>query len=219
MKERPILFSGEMVRVILDGRKTQTRRVVTPQPNAGDADASWPHDRSRLTFLDIIEKPEYYAACGWCRQGAPGDRLWVRETFFDYDAGEPAPRGATPLDHKVLIDERIEYRATPWYHEFADPEACGPWRPSIFMPRWASRITLEITAVRVERLQDINEADAIAEGCTGAHFENAAEDYAPTDEYRKLWDSLNAKRGYGWKVNPWVWVIQFSKLETLSAAA
>lgn len=218
MKERPILFSGAMVRAILGDRKTQTRRVVKPQP-------TWLPEVKVTT----VGGPFAWPLGGLGQQcGAPlplrfqvGDRLWVRETFFDYDAGEPAPRGLTALDQRVLLEERIEYRATPWTHEFADPEDCGPWKPAIHMPRWASRITLEVTGVRVERVQDISERDAEAEGVQiGQYYAGATEE--PTTHgmaFRQLWDSLNAKRGFGWDVNPWVRVIEFRRIEPKVVAA
>lgn len=145
MKTRPILFSGPMVRAILEGRKTQTRRVVKPQP-AHCADLPMGKD---LTFASA------------CPYGQPGDRLWVRETWavgtlFDYVRPSLLPK--PDCESKLAVD----YAANPrriWHSEDQ-----GRWRPSIHMPRWASRITLEITSVRVERLQDISHKDAIAEG-------------------------------------------------------
>jgi len=179
MKERPIIFSDEMVRAILAGEKTQTRRVMKPQP---------------VNLVDAIQWEK-------CPQGIPGDRLWVRETW------------AAPgyLDHRKPSDiedwNPILYRAdgfiarqfeVGWsWHAFM----FGRWRPSVFMPRWASRINLEIVNVRVERLQDISEEDAKAEGCKGIK------------EFRATWGRINAKRGYGWESNPYVWVIEFQVKE------
>lgn len=174
MKERPILFSGEMVRAILDGRKTQTRRVVKPQ--LGDL----------FDYETCSPKPS-------CPYGAPGDRLWVRETFS-------------------LLGGQAEYRAT---RRMGEPAA--PWRPSIFMPRWPSRIDLELTAVRVERVQDISEADAIAEGVKFYDDPNTS----AVKLFIALWDSINAKRRdprsgqilpYSWADNPRVWSLTFRRI-------
>lgn len=161
MTERPILFSGPMVRAILDGRKTQTRRVAK--------------DR---------DKP--------CKYGIAGDRLWVRETW----------QSAAAMGVCHASDDYFVYRATD-----PDWETCEgwQWRPSIFMPRKASRITLEITDVRAERLQDITNKDARAEGL-------ARGTVYPRMWFEDLWDSINAKRGFGWDVNPFVWVITFKKV-------
>jgi hypothetical protein len=200
MREKPILFSGPMVRAILDGRKTQTRRVVKPSwiAAADAAGESWGPEGDQ----------NYWA--GVCPYGQPGDKLWCKETFrFD------------GIDHRVGMAERrnsdLSFRA--------DMEAdrsvndC-PWRPSIFMPRWASRITLEITSVRVERLQEISEADAKAEGIhkpAGSQFwyadprENVLPSMSPVGGYWNLWNSINGPGS--WDANPWVWVIEFRRVE------
>jgi hypothetical protein len=213
VRERPILFSGPMVRAILDGRKTQTRRVVKPQPDAGPNGTMVDLGGASFGLLDGSLSGEWR-----CPFGAPGDRLWVRETFYDYDAGEPAPQGATDFHTDALLDERIEYRATPWTHEFADPEECGPWTSSIHMPRWASRITLEVTDVRVGRVQAITAADCIAEGIASRGMDSNGPNIASAmmyiEDYKTLWDSLNAKRGYGWNVNPWAWAVSFARVTT-----
>lgn len=187
MKERPILFSGPMVRAILDGRKTMTRRVIKNAPELLNRPEIMP---------SLIEA--YKAA--WvktCPYGQPGDRLWVRETWaaqHEFDGHSP---------RFVKVGARFHYRASEQ----------GPsgllWRPSIHMPRWASRLTLEITAVRVERVQDIGDEDAEREGLQWC---NAA---SPRDKFQCLWDSLNAKRGYGWATNPRVRVISFKKVSNV----
>jgi hypothetical protein len=189
MKERPITFSGEMVRAILDGRKTQTRRVIKPQP-----EHVW-------GFGVRHDDPEYFSAHvrysgghqpdPWihCPYGKPGDRLWVRETFAYSFQG---------LD--------CIYKADDYHGIFAFE---GPWKPSIFMPCWASRITLEITGVRVERLVDITDSDCYAEGITSLQNDILGEPYY---SYKELWDSINAKRGYLFASNPWVWVIEFKRI-------
>lgn len=217
MKERPILFNGAMVRAVLDGHKTQTRRVVkwpkTPtwhdwdyEPNViinpGTWEA-WPWAWHRDGAARAIERALR------CPYGIPGDRLWVRETFWDHDQGEP------PEWDAEARDERVEYRASEW--DRVDPFDAGGWRPSIHMPRWASRITLEITDVRVERLQDITAADCRAEGhpVDWSRSKNSqVHDDAARDWYSDLWDSIHGPRGYAWPANPWVWVITFQRLET-----
>jgi hypothetical protein len=214
--ERPILFSGAMVRAILDGRKTQTRRVVKLVGSdvieervvgSGEAtsEVSWPFD---TTWADGDDGSPWYA----CPYGEPGDRLWVRETWA-HD-GSKAP----PL-YRASWQCKRDYPGVPCEH--------GPdrWRPSIHMPRWASRITLEVTGVRVERLQAISEADAIAEGVERAdvvingHNEGTRyRDYTgPNDpsewfnsaraSFRSLWECINGPDS--WEVNPWVWCVEF----------
>lgn len=196
MKERPILMSAPMVRAILEGRKSQTRRIVKLPAWAQecnedhdfelDGSPPWPHAIARKTgCLAPLE----------CPYGAPGDRLWVRETWA-----------------MLSGDNRVWYRADPGVEDCVARSLIGwpGWHPSIFMPRENSRITLEVTAVRVERLQEITSADAIAEGCA-AHANSQTIDCStpdPRDDYRRLWDSLNAKRA-PWSSNPWVWVVEF----------
>ena len=201
MKERPILFSGEMVRAILDGRKTQTRRVVTPQPNGalfkeGD---TWV-ERWFHSGADDREVT--------CPYGAPGDRLWVKETW----AVDPCHDDLAPRDLPYSIEEDL--RLNPEIAEIrylADSAArLGKTRPSIFMPRWASRITLEIVSVRVERVQAISRGDATCEGCP---FPNMADGSNPKWWFRDLWDSINAGGGFCWNANPWVWVIEFKRIQ------
>jgi hypothetical protein len=179
---RPILFSGAMVRAILDGRKTQTRRIVKPQPEYAQRDG-------RLLRLEEINPDLWPTATARllpsCPYGAPGDRLWVRETW------------------RRAQDGVLYYRACTGDDSF-DGNA---WKPSIHMPRAYSRITLEITSVRVERVQDIGPGDAYAEGISEVYPEHAV--FA----FRRLWDSINAERGYGWDANPWVWVVDFQRVE------
>ena len=198
MKERPILFSGEMVRAILDGRKTQTRRVIKPQPKKAmiyaACDSIW--ITKGETFLP--SQPKWIAP-----YGQTGDRLWVRETWgIDPNDWFPNP---SPSAIGFMLN-KIQYRAD-WKDE---PYHWG-WHPSIFMPRWASRITLEITDVRVERLQDISEDDCWHEGIRLGGTVTFTAGYKIL--FRDLWDKLNNKRGYSWKSNPWVWVIEFKRLE------
>lgn len=202
MKERPILFSGPMVRAILDGEQTQTRRVVNPQPIIWSDGVP---GGKRLLFMAVggIDRARWR-----CPYGQPGDRLWVRETW-------------TPT---LLADvPAIEYRADgllrpvsfeQWKTvEAKTKEQATRLRPSIHMPRWASRLTLEITGIRVERVQEISEEDAKAEGVDWKMWEKGGEPLQARSPFRDLWDSINAKRGFGWDVNPWVWVVSFRKLE------
>lgn len=215
IKERGILFSAPMVKAILDGRKTQTRRVVKQQPD---------YVRDGVAYV------QKYADAGVatrCPYGQPGDRLWVREAFCAFDIG------------------RVHYRA-----DFAPGDDESVWKSPIFMPRWASRLTLEITDVRVERVQSISEADALAEGitsrpnCVGFRkqdvgwsgdwsqvgkmslwAETSGDDGnrvkapltendialgSPRHAFGAIWDSINAKT-HPWASNPWVWVITFKR--------
>lgn len=202
---RPILFSGAMVRAILEGRKTQTRRVIKPE---------W----SRC--LDLDDEADRAKAVAQCPYGLPGGRLWVRETWAasldsDGDMQEPIIYRAT-YDESLYgpLAPRFDARAT----EIWDTVGNTGWRPSIHMPRAYSRITLEIASVRVERVQDISEADAQREGWD---FSNV-DPYTTYDPVRQskarewfaaLWDGINDARGYGWQANPWVWVVEFGRIK------
>lgn len=176
MKGHPILFSAAMVRAILEGEKTQTRRIA--RLNASGRVAWKGHNWH-------CDDPESRLACPY---GQPGDRLWVRETWADTMSDPP----------------EAVYRADGERH----PSSFLKWKPSIFMPRWASRITLEVTGVRVERLQEISKADVIAEGIDGLSDIHAGW-HQP---YAQLWDSINAKRA-PWSSNPLVWVIEFKRVQ------
>lgn len=211
VKEHPILFSGPMIGAILSGVKTMTRRVMTPQPklerSTSDGKFYWlfrSENHSQRSAWPEKGEP-YWMACPF---GDVGDRLWVRESFFDHgplpgdDNGEYTPK-----------DARIEYRATPWDRD--NPEFAGSgWKPSIFMPRWASRLALEITEERAEQVQQISEADAVAEGVDSVSMAEVPRQATMTRraDYKQLWDTINAKRGYSWESNPWVFVIEFKKL-------
>lgn len=205
MRERPILFSAPMVRAILDGSKTQTRRVMKPQPWARPEpeDGLW-----RLYAGDEGMEPFP------CRYGQVGDRLWVRESIL-------MPRAIT---ERLLRDgadtwPRCVYCADGSWHGKAEPMMSvkdaawevGDWksrgwrgRSSIHMPRWACRIELEITEVRVQRLQDIDGPDAWAEGIPHSPEVN------PVHEFEDLWQSINGAGS--WALNPWVWVIGLRRL-------
>lgn len=191
MKERPILFSAPMVRAIIDGNKTQTRRVAkefNDRPNLDGILARFPNQKG-------------------CRHGEPGDRMWVRETWavqHEYDAAAPSEIGASARWHYAATEDLGGLRK----------------RPSIFLPRRGSRITLEITGVRVERLQSISERDARAEGITDGGCLTCGNPEPcgcvnpnpdARDAFAWLWQSINGKNS--WHVNPWVWVIEFCHLD------
>jgi hypothetical protein len=197
--ERPILFSAPMVRAILEGRKSQTRRVAHESyRNIFEASSLANGYVALNVFAGEIHSP----------YGNPGDRLWVRETFYidrGYCIIRPLPR-----ERPAGIDDCIYYRADGECCEQIPECCCGelgptPWRPSIHMPRWASRITLEVVGVRVERLREITEQDAISEGMLTLGPSSR-------ERFEKFWDSINAKRGLEWGANPWVWVIEFKKI-------
>lgn len=199
MKEIPILFNTPMVRALLEGRKTQTRRIVKPQP---DHRADWLKCDMNDTYRAGIKFGEVPQFGHWkCPYGKPGDRLWVRETW--------------------TVKQLCSAPQPPVYY-YASYDPCPHvWRPSIFMPRWASRITLEVVSVRVERLQEITEEDARAEGCE-KEFEASAADFLANKNwdaeksstyrlgYKHLWESINGPGS--WAANPLVWVIEFRRV-------
>lgn len=201
MKERPILFSSPMVRAILAGTKTQTRRIMKPQPHPKflarglvAAVPQWPLQNG-VRFFMADNMSELVA----CPHGAPGDRLWVRETWA------PADLRFSPL-------APIAYRADGEIQ----PTEEGRWRPSIHMPRAASRIVLDITSVRVERLQAITDADIAAEGVSAEALHGLGVDYnvdntTPRDMWAIGWDAINGKRAT-WANDPWVWAIGFARV-------
>jgi hypothetical protein len=189
-RERPILFSAPMVRAILEGRKTQTRRVMNPQPVKVSGGVPFrPLPPSLVGVADPAGGVLYRS-----RFGKPCDRLWVRETWgllFDNDPDEQPTfwrADYTPEDERTsMLPSR--------------------WRPSIHMPRARSRIDLEVTGVRVERLQDISQADCVAEGMpesTNGFLHHVVADY------RKLWSEINGAES--WAANPWVWVVEFRRM-------
>ena len=223
MTERQILFSAPMVCAIRDGRKTQTRRVVMPQPEVSDAGNLTGEWLSRPLGGLLLPKPQDIVI--HCPYGHPGDRLSVRETFFAYGRWEMRYSAKKGRDEWHFVDMTIECNHA-YQYAADDPDVPlagdrggvlpGWWkRPAIFMPRTASRITLEVTGVRVERLQQIDWEDAIADGIRDPR--RAAWRVDPVEgcvaKYRELWDSLNAARGYGWHANPWVWVVEFRRIE------
>lgn len=222
-KERPILFSGAMVRAILNGSKTQTRRVVKPQP-ANDPAIHHPIEPYRTSGGDWNW---VLAATGMgtgdpfpCPYGKPGDLLWVREEHYRFGHWEPVPGVSTKGGRQkwrfvadadeTLFDAPDEYRKGRHHKDPSTPA----WHKRLarFMPRSVSRITLEITDVRVERLNDINEQDAEAEGIDFMReIPDADETLRASKLFEVLWESIN---GIGsWSLNPWVWVIEFRRVE------
>ena len=250
MKECPIIFSGLMVRAILDGRKSQTRRIVKPQPNAA----------CNIRVNDAGQWEVYGAGGVWmplkCPYGKPGDRLYVKErhrlTRFRRD-GQQWVR----CEYTCEVDGDCSVREYRWI-DIPKPQrerlrkikTWGKWRPGRFMYRFLAHLWLEVTGVRVERVQDITATDTIAEGvdlpvppnCDPSsppaefkHWTKAKQEQwikgqaratyfcrcADVDNhfvaFEKLWDSLNAKRGFGWETNPWVWVIEFKRVNNATA--
>jgi hypothetical protein len=205
LKEHPILFNGDMVNAILSGKKTQTRRVILPQPETILAWEEWIKDGTTLAFT-IAGENEWK-----CRYASKlGDTLWVRETWagvdwlaYDCDKDPPETIG-------YRADKSARYMGTPLATEHWNWDLVK-WKPSIHMPKWACRLRLEVTEVRVERVQDITWDDAIAEGVT----EDECRPYRinQVEWFEQLWDSINAKRGYSWDSDPWVWVIEFEVVE------
>lgn len=188
MKERPILFNSEMVKAILDGRKTQTRRVIK---NITIANGKYWYKSRPLDNYPCFHMLSPY--------GKIGDKLWVREKH-QFTTGDMAPTLEEELLKRLKKPDVMYYASdNPRYRDK------DKWRPSIHMPRWASRITLEITDVKVERVRDISNEDAIREGWK--QRKNVLPD--PYMWFSELWDSINRKRGYGWVNNPWIWVIEF----------
>lgn len=201
MAERPILFSDTMVRAILAGAKTQTRRLVKPQDCVEEPTESHPqpflHNPRALHPCD-------YSCGGLAPYAEPGDRLWVREAWC------PRSNGALLMEKA----QRPFFRATDGDGDMPKPHG-WPWRPSIHMPRWACRLVLEVTEVRVERLNDITEDDVRAEGLVRADGVWKAGDlvfytHTARQAFWELWDSINGERA-PWESNPWVWVVSFRR--------
>lgn len=214
MRERPILFSAPMVRAILSGAKTQTRRIVKGAPdNTSEVVSSLLVHRGDLfDFRRNLDNPKALS----CPYGAPGDRLWVREAwaaadrmYQGHDLDEPRVI-AYPADRSArrgfggTVTDVPAFDLASWNWDSLKG------RPSIHMPRWASRISLEVTAVRVERLQAISTMDAMAEGVEPRPVASGAMSY--THGFRALWDSINGARA-SWASNPWVWAVEFKRTE------
>ena len=206
--DRPILFSTQMIRALLDGRKTQTRRVFTPPKP-----------------FDVGDDVSVELATGSIRpQFAAGDRLWVREAHYITDDGD-SEQAVCAADAAEVAQHLATIAGLTASHPQIDWSRHARLRPGIHMPRWASRLTLIVTEVRVQRLHEITEADCLAEGPTVYGYverlgprldgimvetEHAHVKATPRAWYRELWDKLNKARGYGWDANPWVCVVTFS---------
>jgi hypothetical protein len=255
MKERQILFSAPMVRAILDGSKTQTRRLAPVEDfnvrDIGKGMVAWrigftkPMGKDRVIASNSggkfnREQATSIVASQFCRQGQRGDRLWVRETFYAFGRWETRFSAKKGRDEWHFVDLTLDSGKTYRYtNRPPQPQLMGvnrrsggttpAWwkRPAIHMPRAASRITLEVTGVRVERLQDISEADAIAEGieCLTYGGQTTYRNYSLDDElaevspmmespvhsFRTLWESINGPDS--WAANPWVWVVEFNRVQ------
>ena len=195
-KSRPILFSTEMVKAILDGRKkTQTRRIVKTPKDFGEMRDVFDDDYLNSHGFIAIDTSIGHGFKVRCPYGKVGDVLWVRETWRvdDYNSSETI--------YKADIPDEI----------LSDIKGVAKWKPSIFMPRTASRITLEITNIRVERLQDITEVDAKAEGVQEG--DDWLDFCLGQKHFAELWDKINEKRGYSWASNPFCWVLSFKRLK------
>jgi len=210
-KEHPILFSGSMVRAILDGRKTQTRRAVKMQPPAGTHEVITYHHPDPRTHYWAFDDRSLLDWAVPCPYGEVGDRLYVRETWQHSNH----PFG--PYDEDCAVFYRADYLDDPHGPdgEKSPDGKYRDWRPSIHMPRAASRLTLEIAGVRVERLNDCSEADARSEGVTiESHHKTgycSGADRPPSlRAFRDLWDSINGAGA--WAANPWVWVVEFRRV-------
>lgn len=198
-RERPILFSGEMVRAIIGGRKSQTRRVIKPQPKLngemhGQPMWYWQSSRLNAGYCHTNADAMCRLMVNCCPYGVVGDHLWVRETCWIYGGKDR--------------DEVAGYVADcgEKFSGYAQKV------PSIHMPRWASRITLEIEDVRVQRVQKISEDDAKAEGAQ-EYGRGYPEMVTHRWGFEELWNQINAKRGYSWESNPWVWVVTFKRIK------
>jgi hypothetical protein len=201
-KERPILFNGEMVRAILSGSKTQTRRIMKPQPEMQNVFLGGRHCNS-LVWKDTAG-PDGWLMHNMCPYGKEGDRLWVRE------AHAIVPRTAYRCSDGVqqMLRPDDDHDAAIYREGWTRSRSGFKWRPSIHMPRWASRITLEIVSVRIEKLQDISRGDAMDEGCP---FPNLAKGPDPRLWYAELWDQINGQGS--WLLNPFVWIVEFKPVE------
>ena len=206
MKSRPIIYSGDMIRAILEGRKTQTRRTRGLDKINANPDA-WQFMGIDDAGEYVFWNPTYYDEHNGlsigikCPYGQVGDQLWVRETFTLTQFNKPVYR-ADAKDKDGLRWDSIEPN---------DPQKEVLWRSPRFMFRWASRITTENTKIRVERVQDITTNDLIAEGIEPPLAQYDSGSMPRIIIFEKLWDSLNAKRGYSWEFNPCIWVIEFKE--------
>lgn len=208
MKERGMIFNDEMVRAILDGRKTQTRR---PVKNVGPDNCLVIHKPTKKRdgiYTHVKDAPKH----GLCPFGSVGDRIWVREAYqgplFDYEQMEAYLKDSSKFEKPEFCVYRADGQPAPEFYDADDNLHCC-WRPSIHMPRWASRITLEITDVRIEKLASISNEDAGKEGYPANQNDGGSMDKWLW--FRQLWDSIYPEQTF--KHNPWVWVIEFKRVE------
>ena len=210
-----------MVQAILDGHKTQTRRIVWPQPILHYRPELYRVEvdsfgRAQWRYDDPSQKNSLAMVCGpdapstiKCKKGAVGDRLWVKETFY-YDICPYAHGRSLKVKPADFMPEHFYYRADGTeFDQIPECEGRSRWRPSIFMSQWMSRITLEITAIRIERLHAISDDDCIAEGCMGDEVDGADQPL-PIMCYKAIWERINGPNS--WAENPFVWVISFKKI-------
>ena len=215
MKERGIIFSAPMVRAILAGRKTMTRRIVSHVAGLGkvtcfDGSETTGYDfalRDRRDMWHEFREDELLARCPYGPTGSP---LWVREAFLP--CTHPKVVKTNAATYACFFDGSQKFKSGEYFQDSKDPSACvwpsnARWKPSIHMPRWASRITLQVEAVRVERLQDITVADALAEGVGDFATANNLGGYWTT-AFARLWEKINGEGS--WDANPFVWCVSFS---------
>lgn len=216
MKERPISMSASMVRAILEGRKTQTRRVVKAQPACPDHFVGL-SQQFKFGSMYWYQDGTMDAVSQWrCPYGKVGDRLWVRETFADVTRAFQSYDCEDMQNIAFRADNSVYIAGGAYLEQLGDSGIfVDKWKPSIFMPRYASRLTLKITDVRVERLQSISDSDCEAEGVRPS-VDGDARDWLPNETgwqrtYRQLWGKINGKQS--WNDNPFVWVVKFMRLE------
>ncbi|HBS6049020.1 hypothetical protein [Klebsiella pneumoniae] len=214
MIERGMIFNGEMVRAILDGRKTQTRRIMAPQP-ADDIERSAFPNPDAIGWKSSLKHKYGSTTAHFCPFGAIGDRIWVRETFRVHSRATDVATLVYKASERNSWTEQTHRVPVAVCNKPATPEK---WTPSLHMPRWASRILLEITDVRVERLNSISQEDAQAEGLeltgwrpTYSDPDSGGEIMTPYDNFAELWSSIYGDES--WQANPWVWVIEFKRVE------
>ncbi|HEG1754139.1 hypothetical protein UXP21_02770 [Enterobacter kobei] len=220
MTERGMIFNGEMVRAILDGRKTQTRRIIKDCTVGRDPISKFIQIGKKFIGCYPEDVPELIREC--CPYGVPGDRIWVRETFqgplFNFEQMEAYQEDSSKFKKPEFCVYKADGKPAPEFFDADDNLHCG-WRSSIHMPRWASRILLEITGVRVEQLKSISEEEARSEGVAQLR-EGFWKHYQPgwtqhqlsaRGSFATLWESIY---GFGeWERNPWVWVVEFKRIE------
>lgn len=215
MNEKPILFNAEMVNAILSGRKTQTRRIIKVQPQVTEQIlrelGAWQDGFNLSQQVNAAFQAGFIDVS--CPLGKPGDQLWVRETFqgplFDYEQMESYLEDSAKFESHEYCVYKADGNTTPEFVDADDNLHCK-WRPSIHMPRWASRINLLITGVRVERLNTISAGDAMAEGYP-AEREATGGSLDAWLWFRELWDGIYPDNTF--EVNPWCWVIEFERME------